>query len=63
MYSLTCMVSINFDPNPERYGLIDQDLGLFFKCHQFESHKSQSHWKLTWSLTSVSVRLIEVHVN
>jgi hypothetical protein len=29
-----------------------QALGLFPRGHQFESHKPQGQWRLTWSLTS-----------
>jgi len=43
--------------------LIGQTLGLFSRNHQFESHKSQSHWKLTWSLTSGPVGLVEMRVS
>jgi hypothetical protein len=38
--------------NPERYNSTGQILSLLFKGHQFESHKPQGHWRLTWSLTS-----------
>jgi hypothetical protein len=37
-----------------------QVLGLLSKGHQFESHKPQSYWRLTWSLTSGPVGLVEV---
>jgi len=32
----------------------DQVLNLFFRGYQFECHKPQGHWRLTWSLTSGS---------
>jgi hypothetical protein len=38
--------------NSKRYSLSGQILGLFPRDHQFEFHKSQDHWRLTWSLTS-----------
>jgi hypothetical protein len=31
--------------------------------HQLEFHKSQGYWRLTWSLTSRLVRLVEVRTN
>jgi hypothetical protein len=37
----------------------DQILSLFFNGHEFES--LQSHWRLTWSLTSRLVGLVKVH--
>jgi hypothetical protein len=43
--------------------LIDYILDLFFKNHQFRSHKLQDHWRLTWSLTLWPVRLVEVSAN
>jgi hypothetical protein len=36
---------------------------LLFRGHQFESYEFQDHWRLTWSLTSGPVRLVEVRVN
>jgi hypothetical protein len=43
--------------------LTGQILGLFLIGHQFESHKLQGHWSLTWLLTSGPVGLVEVHVS
>jgi hypothetical protein len=40
--------------NPDRCSLTSQVLSLFFRCHQFECHKPQIHWRLTWSFTSGS---------
>jgi hypothetical protein len=40
-----------------------QILGLFPIGHQFESHKLQVHWSLTWLLTSRPVGLVEVRVS
>jgi hypothetical protein len=40
-----------------------QILDLLLKGHQFESYEPQGHWRLTWSLTSGPVRLVEVRVN
>jgi len=40
-----------------------QALGLLSRDHQFESYKSQGHWRLTWSLISRPVRLVEVRVS
>jgi hypothetical protein len=46
-----------------KYSLTGQVLWLFYRDHQFKSHKTQGHWKFTWSLTSKLVELIKVHVN
>jgi hypothetical protein len=51
------------ESNPKGCSSIDQVLGLLPKGHQFEAHKPQGHWRLTWSLTSGSVRLVEVRAN
>jgi hypothetical protein len=48
---------------PEGYSSTDQILDLFPKDHQFESHKSQGHWRLIWSLTSGLVKLVEVRAS
>ena len=40
-----------------------QILSLLLRCHQFESHKSQDYWRLTWSLTSGPVGLVEVRAS
>jgi len=40
-----------------------QILSLLFRNHQFESHKSQGYWRLTWSLTSGTMWLVEVCTN
>jgi hypothetical protein len=42
----------------EGYNLTGQILDLFFRGHQFESHKPQGYWRLTWSLILELVRLI-----
>ena len=49
--------------NPEGCSSTDQILDLLSTGHQFESHKSYGHWRLTWSLTSGPVRLVEMHTN
>ena len=49
--------------NLEGWSSTSQTLSLLPKCHQFESHKSQGHWRLTWSLTSGLVRLVEVRAS
>jgi len=46
--------------NFSRGNLIGQILNLLFRDHQFESHKSHGHWRLTYSLTSGPVRLVEI---
>jgi len=46
--------------NPERCSSTGQTLSLLIRGHQFESHKPQGHWRLTWVLTSGLVGLIEV---
>jgi len=43
--------------------LISKIINLFFRDHQFESYKSLDYWRLTWSLTLRSVKLVEVYVN
>ena len=53
IYSVSCQKNI-FDNLAEGYSLIGQTLDLLLKDHQFEYHKSQNYWKLTWSLTSES---------
>jgi len=40
-----------------------QALSLLPRDHQFESHEPQGHLRLTWSLTSRPVLLIEVRIN
>jgi hypothetical protein len=45
-----------------KYNSIDQTLILLFKDHQFEFHKSQGHWRFTWSLTLGPVRLVGIRV-
>jgi glycosyltransferase involved in cell wall biosynthesis len=47
----------------EKCSSISQVLSLLFISYQFESYKSQDHWKLTWSLISGSVRLINVRAS
>ena len=47
----------------EGCSLTGQALGLLLKGHQFEFHKPQGHWRLTWSLTSGPVGLVKVHVS
>jgi hypothetical protein len=49
--------------NFERCSLTGQVLDLFSKNYHFESHKSQGHWRFTWSLTSRPVELVEVCAN
>jgi hypothetical protein len=49
--------------NPEGCGSTGQALGLLPRDHQFESHKPQDHWRLTWLLTSRSVGLVEVRAS
>jgi hypothetical protein len=49
-----------FSSNYEKYNLTGQVLNLFLKSQQFESHKSQGYWRLTWSLISGLVKLIEI---
>jgi hypothetical protein len=43
--------------NPDGWSLTGQVLSLFSRCHQFECHKPQVHWRLTWPLTSGSRRI------
>jgi len=52
-----------YSMNSERYNLTSQTLDLFFRDHQFESHKSQGHWRFKWSLISKLVRLVKVDIN
>jgi hypothetical protein len=40
-----------------------QVLDLLSRYHQFESHKPQDHWRLTWSLISVSMKLVEMQTS
>ena len=49
--------------NYERCSSTDQAIGLLPKSHQFESRKSHSHWRLTWSLTSGPVGLVKTRAN
>jgi hypothetical protein len=57
------------DPSKIQFILIlgcsstDQILDLFFIDYQFESHKPQGYWRLTWSLTSEPVELVEVRTS
>jgi hypothetical protein len=52
-----------YGKNARSASLIDQVLSLLLKDHQFESHKSQGHWRFTWSLTSGLVGLVDMHAN
>jgi hypothetical protein len=49
--------------NHEGCSSTGQTLGLLPRGHQFESHKPQDYWRLTWSLTSGSVGLVEVRTS
>jgi hypothetical protein len=42
---------------------IGQTMCLLSRGHQFEFHRPQDHWKLTWSLTLWPVGLIEKYTN
>jgi len=44
-----------------RASLTGQTLNLLPNGHEFES--SRDHWRLTWSLTSGSIELVEVHTS
>jgi hypothetical protein len=45
--------------------LVELSRGLFLFSFKFElcGCSYNSHWRLTWSLTSGPVRLVEVHTN
>jgi hypothetical protein len=58
-----CIDLSKFIRDPEGCSLTGQVLDLLPSGHQFESHKSQGHLRLTWSLTSVPVGLVEVRTN
>jgi hypothetical protein len=60
---MALLEQINNMSNTEGYNLTGQVLILFSRGHWFESHKPQSHWRLTWSLTSGPMKLVEVHVS
>jgi len=40
-----------------------QVLDLLLRGHMFESHKPWGHWKLTWSLTSGPIKLVELRAS
>jgi len=50
---------INYDGSSSTGQVLD----LLSRDHQFESYKSQGHWRLTWSLISRPVRLVEVRAS
>jgi hypothetical protein len=43
----------------QEYSLSGQVLSLLSRSYDFEFHKSQGHWRLTWSLISGPVRLVK----
>jgi hypothetical protein len=49
--------------NLEGCSSISQALNLFSRDHQFESHKTQGHYKFIWSLTLGSIGLVEIRVS
>jgi hypothetical protein len=49
--------------NSEGCNSIGQVLDLLFGGYQFECHKSQGYWRLTWSLISEPWGLVDVRVN
>jgi hypothetical protein len=49
--------------NSEGCSSTSQVLGLLPKDHQFESHKSRDHWKLTLSLTSGPMGLVKIRAS
>jgi hypothetical protein len=61
--SSPCIYFIIIFFNPKRWSSTSRVLSLLYRGHQFESHKPQGRWKLTLSLTSGLVKLVEVHAN
>jgi hypothetical protein len=53
-------IILNFFFNYDKCNLTGYVIDLFLKDRQFESYKFQSHWRLTWSLPSGPVGLVEV---
>ena len=49
--------------NVNLYSLTDKTLDLLSRNHQFESHKPQSHCRLTWLLILRPVGLVEVRTS
>ena len=56
-----CRRVVNFNTYYDKK--LKKTLSLLSRGHQFVSHKSQGCWKLTWSLTSELVGLVEVRAN
>jgi hypothetical protein len=61
--SIDTISSKSNNKNIERCNLTGQILDLLSRGHQFESHKPQGHLRLTWSLTSRPVGLVEMHTS
>jgi hypothetical protein len=60
---MALLEQINNMGNPEGYNLTGQVLSLFSRGHRFEYHKPQNHRRLTWSLTSGPMKLVEVRAS
>jgi hypothetical protein len=52
-----------YNANLEECSLTDETLDLLSRNHQFESHKPQSHCRLTWLLILRPVGLVEARVS
>jgi hypothetical protein len=61
--TIICKMKCTSVSNSERCSLTDQVLGLLSRSYQFESHKPQGHYRVTWSLTSGPVRLVELRAS
>lgn len=58
----TLRIKLIDNDNLEECSSTDQVLSLLFRCHQFECHKSQDHWKLIKSLILDFEGLVDIHI-
>ena len=54
VYYIYCFVLLNY---------LQNKFHIMNRGRQFESHKFQTHWRLTWSLTSGPVGLVDMYVS